>query len=178
MAEEDELINQILHLATHMIYFGALLKHIYDIAVLVCRCKEMDWTYIRETLDTLKLSRFAGLVFLICSRCFYLNVPEEMVSGDDMGPEEFLDHFFDKYSMEKEPGEKRGWRAISWNLPVLCRHPAVTLPMIWAIEVLLQIKIHKGNIPATLDSSLKNVRLFRSRVRTLKHLGLFINTSY
>ncbi len=177
MAEEDELINQILHLATHMIYFGALLKHIYDIAVILHRCKKMNWLYIRETLRTLKLFKFAGLVFLTCNHYFGLDVPEGMVSDGEMGPEEFLDDFFEKYSMEKEPGEKRGWRAISWNLPVLCRHPAVMLPVIWAIEVFLQIEIHKGNILLSIGKSWKNVGAFRSRVRMLKDLGLLLEVS-
>lgn len=173
MAVEDELINQLLHFATHLIYAGARMKHLYDIALTINNCEnDLDWQYIKDTLKTIKLLKFGTLVFTICQKYLHVIIPEDMITPiKGITVDEFLDRFLTKYSIEKEPGDQKGWKMISWRLPVLCKY-SIMLPFALLIEVFVQIGIHKGKVLFSLHNSWNNIKIFRSKTRTLKSLGL------
>lgn len=172
MAEEDELINQILHFATHLIYAGAKMKHLYDMALLIKKCEDtLDWQYILNTLKTTNLLVLGRLIFTISMKYFHINIPSALIDEQTINVDLFIGKFLNEYSMEKEEGDQKGWRAISWRFPLICKYKAL-LPVAWIIEVILQLSIHKGKIFLCIKKSIKNIKVFLNKAKMLKELGL------
>ncbi len=175
LSAEDELINQILHLATHLVYGSAKIKNIYDIALLIkSNNSDLNWCYVNEILSELRLSVFSKLIFRICNKYLASEIPDYLLmSGNNMkkhiSPEEFLERFIfltDKVNL-------KGWRVISWEHPYLCKHQAL-MPLILIIEFYFEMKKSGGKLKDSINNSINNTKNFSYTGRSLKRLGLSI----
>ncbi len=173
LSAEDELINQILHFATHLVYGSAQIKNIYDMALLI-KSHILNWDYINGVLSELRLSVFSKLILSICSKYLSSDIPENMLlKGSNIkkhiSPEEFLDRFI--FLTEKV--NLKGWRVASWEHPYLCKHQAL-MPLILIIEFYFEMKKSGGKLKTSLINSLNNTKNFSYTGRSLKRLGLSI----
>jgi hypothetical protein len=172
MSVEDELINQIVHFATHMVYFGTQLKHLYDIALIIKVCDvDLDWDYIETTLVEIGFYEFSKLLFDVCVRLFQVNVPSHMVNVRYITSDQFIDDFLNYYSVEKTIGDSKGWLTIVCRFPSFYKYPCL-FPLACIIEYLAQLKIHKIKILFVLRNSRRNIKIFSKKIRILRNFGL------
>lgn len=74
-APSFHLLYLLLHLCKHLIGNGAGVRMWLDIALLLRRETELDWGWIRQYLQELRLTAFADAVFGICQRWFHTPPP-------------------------------------------------------------------------------------------------------
>ncbi len=73
---EYHFIYLIVHMAKHFKNGGCGVRMILDIAVFADKLKDkLDWDYIREQLEYLKLYDFSKVIFLLCEKWFGTDIP-------------------------------------------------------------------------------------------------------
>lgn len=172
MAEEDEIINQVVHLAIHMLYGGVRMKHLYDIALLIKSCRtELDWDYIGAMLKGIKLLQFGRLVFTTCNDFLGTEIPEQIKTNKGMTSEQFIDIFLNKYCIKRTVKNQRVWRWLACKKPALYRS-LMTLPIIYVLEYWVHLTKFKRNPWSSLVATNYNIKIFADRVRTQQILGM------
>jgi hypothetical protein len=181
MSSEDELINQILHFATHLVYGSVKIRNIYDIALLIKKFGEdIKWEYIKEILTELGIETFSQLVFSICNKYLDVEVPGQMLIASDCDipkSKPYKDYITEDQFLEKfvfsNKATKKGWRVVSSKYPYLCKHK-LGIPIVLIIEFYFELKRNKGHIIASFFNSISNTKDFRYTGQILKKLGLSI----
>ncbi|MGE5405976.1 MAG: nucleotidyltransferase family protein [Candidatus Saccharibacteria bacterium] len=172
MSEEDELINQILHMATHMFHGGVRMRHLYDIALLIKHSgPQLDWGYIEDTMRNIRMLEFGKLVFTTSHDYFGVEIPARLHATKGISSEQFIDSFMNEYCVDKPSGHQRVWRRLAIKMPFLCRS-LITLPIVYVLEYWVQLTRHKRNPCSSLVATHYNMKIFTDRVRTLKMLGM------
>lgn len=170
MAEEDELINQILHFARHMLGQSAKMKNIYDTALIIRHCdKQLDWKYIMKEMEHIQILRFGTLIFSIFNKFFNINT-DRLLNQTGMSPEVFLDKFLNYFSVEIGT-EFNTWYALITHVPFFCRS-LLTLPVVYIIDFMAQLIKNKRTIKDSLLVTSYNMKLFASKVQTITIIGL------
>lgn len=173
MAEEDQIIHQILHFATHMIHAGARMSHIYDIALIIKRCgKDLDWQYMINTMETMQLLKLGLLIFNICYTYFQISIPDWLINQKVIYPEDFIERFLDEYSVQKEGSDKSTWdRLVAWNHPFVCKS-ILAIPLVCIIEFTVQLIKNRRTVRDSMVMTHNNIKVFLDTTRTLRILRL------
>lgn len=172
MPKEDELINQVLHMATHMFHGGSSIRHLYDIALFINHCgQELDWNYVEDTMKDIRLLQFGKIVYSTCHDYFGIHIPEHMKTAKGMTSEQFMERFVNEYCVNKKTAHQRVWQRLAWKMPVLCRS-LITLPIVYVLEYWVQLTKHKRNPCSSMVATYYNMQIFADRVRTLRMLGM------
>lgn len=168
MAKEDELVNQILHLATHMIHGGSRMRHIYDIALITKLWgDDLDWSYIKTIIEQINITKFAELIFGICHHYFDLSWPDlTLISGID-----HIDAFVKKFLDENNGTRGAIWTRIAWGYPYLCKS-LISLPYVYVWEFLFQLKQNNWSFSESYLLANQNIKVFRDDIVSFRYLGL------
>jgi hypothetical protein len=172
MSVEDEIINQIIHFACHLIYEGAVLKHIFEIALIMNSCgKKLDWDYIAKTLKTLEFYEFGKLIFSVCNIFFCVSVPDEFTKVEYITSEQFMNDFLNDYSQEKTNGDIKGWLKILTKFSFVYQNP-ILYPIAWSVELFVQFKLHRLQPIFAIKNSCRNIRIFNKKIKLIKQFKL------
>lgn len=74
---EYHFIYLIAHMAKHFKFSGCGVRLLLDIPFFVKHYKELDWNYIKNQLDSLRLLDFTKTLLQICNKWFGIAVPKE-----------------------------------------------------------------------------------------------------
>ncbi len=161
MCSEDELINQVTHFASHFIYIGVSIKHIFEMALII-NSKELDWTYIKKILDELDFMKFSCLLFSICESFFGCNIPKYFCCVEKKIQYRFIYDLYEYFSVAKHQGDFNGWINLINNYRYIIRKPLL-FPMMWGIVLSAQYNIH-GNRIKTIKNSIRNIKIINEKL--------------
>ena len=82
--KEYHFVYLIAHIAKHFNYCGCGIRMIMDIAVFMNKfSNDLDWTYIWQELEKLKLKHFSENILYLCNKWFNTKLPIEVPVLDD-----------------------------------------------------------------------------------------------
>lgn len=171
LSPEDEIIYQIIHFATHYVYTGAQLKHIYDIAIIIKNCKiDLNWEYIFKILKNINFSKFSEIVFTICVRFFDLNIPISIDDFLNKTSEEFIEKLHMQYLKEKKYGEQKGWSLTLWFLPKLSK-TLIVIPIVFILELFFN-NSSNSNDNNILARAYANTIFYKEKIAFIKKIEI------
>ncbi|HEX9060726.1 MAG TPA: nucleotidyltransferase family protein [Clostridia bacterium] len=174
MAVEDELVNQIIHLATHLVYYGVSMKALYDIALIIKTSgSKLDLDYITMILEDINLYKFGQLIFSLCKTFFLVDIDGDLKDASTVEVRNFMDDFMNYYAVQTFYYELNGWCKIISEFKFLCRHVAF-FPFICLVEIMSQLNMHKFSLKIVKSNSLKNIKLHSKKIKLLKKMELIL----
>lgn len=172
MGAEDELINQIIHFASHTVLIGAKFKHLFDIALLIqSRRNSLDWGYIDQTLKTTGFHRFAGLVLSACASLFHIPVPASLASVPERIHRRFVDDLLNVYSVQQLPEDWKAWCIVVNDLQALVRYPVLSW-LVWFVLLRAQFQAYGPRLGFVVRNANRNIRGYRNKARLVRSFGL------
>lgn len=172
LSVEDELVNQVVHFASHMVYTGARLKNLFDLALLTrCGSTSIDWGYVERTLEMLGFMEFGRLLFALCGAVYGITVPERLTTVTRVIPEVFLDNFMNQYSLECLSNDWKAWAYVSCDHPAMIRYPALQV-LAWPMVAWFQWKADRPEVAKTMRNTMKNIRRFQRKAEFVRRIGL------
>ena len=173
LSNEDELINQVTHFASHFIYHGTRLQHIFEISLIININSKLNWEYITETLNLIEFIPFAKLLFSICKTYFNSAIPENLCNTEYIIQKDFIENLFEYFSIEKNKGDFRGWINILSNYRFIFKHRLLQ-PMAFFIELKSQIKIHGFILPFIIKNTFRNMKMINKKLHIIRNYGFMI----
>lgn len=172
MSEEDELIHQVTHFASHFVYIGTRLKHIFEMALIIKSFEDkLDWHYIESTLNDMGFLKFGELLFSVCETFFKVKVPLDIMSIKKAVRIQFMDDLLNRFSFDESKGGFRGWINVVGKYRYVFKHP-ILQPVAWAVEVHSQFKMNGIKIPLVIKNSIRNIRTINKKLYTIRNFGL------
>lgn len=172
MCSEDELINQITHFASHFVYYGTKISHIFEIALIINSSKkELNWDYIENILNQMGFLLFSKLLFSVCKTFFFVEIPKNLTDVNSKTQEKFISDLFEYFSVEKNKGDFRGWTNILSNYRCILRYNLLK-PIIPFIELKSQYKIHGLRLLFILKNMHRNTKMIKKKIRIVKNFRI------
>jgi len=169
MCEEDELINQIVHFATHFIYFGTKITQIFEMALIINSSrKEFEWDYIYKILENLRIISFAKLLFSICKKYFNSQVPDYLCIDNIKIQKQFIEDLYKYFCATRN--DSKGWINILSNYRFLFRYK-VLQPIAWLIEFKTQLQ-NNGFKTYAIKNAYKNIKMINKKLNIIRNYGL------
>lgn len=170
MSNEDELINQVVHFASHTVYVGTQFKHLYDIALIIFQCNEsLDWEYINTTLQTIGFIKFGRLLFGCCHALFGISIPANMVIKNNATLAQFIEDFMNIYSIPQNATSFVSWEAITCSFPMILEKK-IFRPLAYIIIPLIHLKFY--GITNIVNNTKENLVLFSKKAFVIDRFGL------
>ena len=107
----------LLHLKKHFIHYGVGFRQFMDLAVVLQHCN-LDWTWLRDTLEGLSLWRFLLVCLALIERWFGTTAPIELEQIDEAFYQEATDKIFSNgvFGFDNEANiENRTTNSILWH---------------------------------------------------------------
>ncbi len=172
LAPEDELINQVVHFATHFVFYGVRLKHLFEISLIIESFnKEIDWRYVYDTLKKLNFYDFGNLIFSTCRKYFEVNVPEMIFSIKDERQKKFMEDFLDYYCTENVPYIS-GYLNILTRYRIIFKNQVLLQPLLWAIALKSQYNIFGFKIDMLLPNTTRIITHINKKIRVIRKFRL------
>lgn len=200
LSGEDHFIFLLFHLAKHLNSSGAGIRMILDLAVVLKKhLAELDWKYIKEELQSIRLLEFSEHIFDLCAELFEVEVPFHSQQTDEKLQKQLLAYILQGgiFGFERPDSIRRlrnGIRAgnisgdrriqISAGIKLLFpgrKHmaaflPAVEkhvwmLPLAWIRRWKMGLK-YRDRVEHSLSGFTENVEEARSQYLLLKRIGL------
>jgi hypothetical protein len=167
---EDELINQVVHIATHIVYEGSNLRQLCDVALFIKNYWEkIDHNYFYHMIKSMELYVFSQHLFYLLKKYFKV----EIIVDSDVVIDEHICNTFIKEILERRSFNKETWHILSRRYPYF-RNNQLFSPLVIAFETCYQILKNKKKISESIEYSEHEINEFKKRAILLKKLGLYL----
>lgn len=172
LALEDELINLVIHLATHLIYSGANLRQLCDIVLFLNTYWEMlDLEYVNQTIKSMDLFIFFQYLLATCHLFLGLTIPTNSDILEKNISEILMNDIFNSEIYSQTTDQSEGWRTLSCRY-AFARNNQFLIPLALGIEVGLQFVKKRKNFLYSISYAKESFKGFRTRARFLHNIGL------
>jgi hypothetical protein len=162
---DDELVNLIIHLATHLVYSGGNVRQLCDIALFLKHHEgKFDCAYVNDMLQRMNFFPFFQYVLLTCHLYFKVAITEADANLDKNACEMLLGDLFNR-------GDAESWKALTWRYPFY-RERRRCWPLVVILETGRQIIKKRKGLRDSVSYAQKSVVDFETRRRLLEELGL------
>lgn len=171
MADEDELINQIIHFGRHLIGTGARMSHLFDMALVIKqRGSNIDWNYIGNYLEDFGLLKLASVLFQIYSEFFEIDLPKSVIKEKSISisPDDVLYYLL----TDLFQGNNRVANQFSRGRYRYLFKTSLTLPIAYSLELLEQLAIEKNSLAYSVTETRYKLNRFLKKRRLINVLGL------
>lgn len=169
---EDEYINMIVHLATHLIYSGCNLRQFSDLVLFYNNyCDKLDYHYIDSAIKSLGLFAFYENILLTCQKFLGLKVSLNTSDIDENLPELLVNDIF--ISMSRAENKTEGWLKLTGRYPFY-RDNQFLSPIAFFMEVGRQIIKYRKNIFQSISYTRASFKEFNDRASLLRNIGLHV----
>ncbi|AFQ45970.1 nucleotidyltransferase domain-containing protein [Desulfosporosinus meridiei] len=168
LALDDELINSVIHMATHLIYSGIKLRHLCDFALFLKTYRDkFDFEYINSTLKSMDLFSFFNYLLLTCNSYLALEVPIAIIQKNQC--KLLINDIFATNSV----AEAEGWLELSGRYPFY-RNNRLLFPLAFLIEVCRQLIKKRKSMFISISYSKRSFKAFSTRTHLLRIIGLHV----
>jgi hypothetical protein len=172
MSAEDELIHQITHFASHFVYYGTKVKHLFEMSLIIKSHEDhFDWSYLAETLKTIGFFEFGCLLLSVCKKFFYIDVAQPFLTVDVKIINHFMSDLFNYYSYEKQKGDFESWFHVVSRVKPKFNY-IIYQPLIWMLIAKAQYKIHGLKLPFILNNSIRNIMVANKKIKVIRNFRL------
>lgn len=172
LSPDDELINLVIHIATHLIYSGASLRMLCDFTLFLKTYQDtLDLDYIKHTIKAMDLLTFFHCLLQTCHLTLGLEIPFNISIIDNNKSEMLINDIFNVHDLTDKTTED--WLTLSRRYPSF-RNNRLFMPAAFILEVGRQVIKKRKNLFCSIASSKKYFEAFRTRARLLKNIGLHV----
>ncbi|ADY55908.1 hypothetical protein Sgly_1610 [Syntrophobotulus glycolicus DSM 8271] len=167
---EDEYINMVIHLATHLIYSGCNLRQLCDFVLFFNTYYDnLDFHYIDSTITSIELFKFYQYLLLTCHLFFGLEISLNSNLDDNL-PEMLMNDIFT--SMNKTT-DTESWLKLTGRYPFY-RNNQLFFPFVFMIEIGRQWIKYRKNLLRSIYCAKESFKKFNARAKLLKNIGLHV----
>jgi hypothetical protein len=166
---DDELINLIIHLATHLVYSGGNVRQLCDIALFLQHYEEkFDFGYVNDMLQRLNLLSVFQYVLLSCRLYFKLAITatEKSAHLNQNICELLMDDLFNCGHEDTE-----SWKVLTGRYPFYRNHRKY-FPLVFILETGRQVIKKQRGLSDSVSYAKRSLANFEGRRRLLEHMGI------
>ncbi|TYP69149.1 nucleotidyltransferase domain-containing protein [Paenibacillus methanolicus] len=174
MSPEDELIHQVLHFASHFVYHGTKLRHLFEMALIVKEHPDLDWNYIADILKLTGFHAFGRLLFSVIHAYFDVSIGRSMPALSRLETTSFMEDFLEQFSSEQSEGDFACWTRSAAQLRPDYNYKAKQAS-IWLNTAKVQYRTHHLKLPLILRNLLRNTATINKKCRVIRSYGLHVH---
>jgi hypothetical protein len=169
---EDELINLVIHLAKHLMNYGAPLRQLCDIVLfLETYWHILDIEYFYSTIKSMNLFLFFQHLLTTCHLFLKLTIPSNYNFLEKEKSETLMNEIFNIEMINTTTDENECWVKLKGLYP-FARTKQYFIPIAFVIEVARQSLRKKKNIFESISFSKRSFKIFGTKARFLRSIGL------
>lgn len=175
LSPEDELINLVIHLATHLLHTGANLQQLCDIVLFIkAYWDTMDLEHIDQTLQAMELFTFYQHLLSTCHMFLGLTTPSYPTNFDIAKSEILLQDIFNSIMHRQITADREIKKPLSERYPFARNHQFL-IPLALALDFGRQFVRKTNSLLHTIPFTVKCLKIlscYNTRARYLRRIGV------
>jgi|GEM_PF-2094869 len=168
---EDELIHMVVHLATHFISSGVMLRQLCDLVLFREAYQSiLDQEYLTRVFQAMGLWSFFEHLLLTCQLYLGLTLPAGNQEAEKISQLLISDIF--NYELNTETADDQEcWKVLSRHYP-FARKSHYLISLSFILEVGVQFILNRKGLGQSIAVAKKSFAAFRTRLQFLQSIGL------